>query len=750
LTPDRVAAAGIAGPLLVAAVVAFVRRGDIDVAARSPITLFAFVWAVALGIFVIPLIDYSSPTGLAWAAVYGSVVAFLTGAVIGERTARRIEIRSDPERFRKARLHTAMVVTAIVGYIGFAFFLRAINDIVGWKTLFTDLHAAREVQASSTFNEKYGTVKLLTYASGISLLLWTIALRDRAFTGRWRLLAPIGAFVLAPYFFLGERLSLLTVAMWITAFHLVWRPARSPRRVATVAVFGTAAALGFFFLIGYQKGSTIENHPELRSQIRMEELQDVALPYLYLTANVPVLSKLMDDPIAPQTSGALTFWPAAKLSNLALRRTDFPPKYGAFYNVPFDGYNSATWLGPFYRDFGFAGCILMPALFGFIAACAVALARKRRTLLSAWIAAIALTIIAFSPLKNAFQDAGTWELLIAAPLVSYFVTQRSAEARLKPQSRSRWLPRKPLASAIALFLAAAVIVVGALNRRDAASAQDQASTPAVSQRLIRAGEKLARIYDEEGNGSSPHALATRLEVSDPAVTYNGVFSPAEISAPGVIDVIPGPGEFRLRSRTRNGDALEVVGVNRNGTYRVTGPRALGAAPVENGDFEEPLASSWLITSRDRVDVGRTTDALDGAYSLSLRYRRGTEGRPTSVSQRVTSVRTLAAGTRYTMLETVLTKDLSRSVSFGFQLVYRDGTSRYFPGTPVSRSSDASGPAGIPGGSAAALRMIASGVAAKAVSSVRVFVVDAGASPLTGAITVDNVRLTVRGRSPTRR
>ncbi len=742
MSPDRVAAASVAVVLLLLSVAVFRRRRSRDVAARSPITLFALVWAIALGFFAIPWINYSRPSGLAWAAVYGALIAFLVGAFVGERLGRRLGSPPGPERLRLARLRAAVVITALVGYIGFAFFVLTINDIVGWRALFTDLRAAREIQASSRFNEQYGTIRVLTYASGISLLLWTIGLRERAFRGRWRILAPVGFLVLVPYFFLGERISLLTVGMWITAFHLLWRPARSPRTVAAVAVLAVAGALGFFYLIGYQKGATLQNHPQLKSQIRTERFQELIFPYLYLTANVPVLSKSMQDPIAPQTYGALTFWPASKLSNLALRRSDFPPKYGAFYNVPFDGYNSATWLGPFYRDFGLPGCLVMPALFGVFTTWLVTLARRRRTLLTAWIAALGLTIIAFSPLKNAFPDASTWELLIAAPLVSYFMRQRTPRDHPAPRWRILDLQRRPLVFATAIALAVALAAVAGRNRLATAGAHGQTSTQVVSERLVRAGEKVAQIYQREGNGSSPHALATRLEVSDPSTLYHGVYSPGEISAPGVIDVIPGQQEFRLQSRTDRDEVLEVIGVRRGGSYRVTGPRVLAAGLVENGDFEEPVMTPWLMSSHDRVDLKRTSsNALDGAYSLNLRYRRASRGRPSSISQVIADVPARSAGTSYTMNEIVLTQGLSRGVSLGLQLVYRDGTSRYFRGRP-SAPSTLNG-VGIPAGTAGPLRMTASGIASKSVSSIRVFALDAGAAPLTGVISVDAVRLDVR-------
>jgi oligosaccharide repeat unit polymerase len=746
VTPDRVAAACVSALLLLTAVTVFIRRDSRDVAARSTITLFALVWGISLGAYAIPWIDYSRPSGLAWAAVYGSLISFLVACAFAERIARPTEALPTREHLRPARLHVAVIITAVLGYIGFAFFVLAINKLVGWKTLFTDLHRARTIQETPEFGKEYGTVKVLTYFSGVSLLLWTIAVRERLFRGKWLLVAPLGPLVLLPYLFLGERISLLTVGMWIAAVHLVWRPIRSPGRAALVIVVAASAALGFFYWVGYHKGATIQNHPELRSHLRTREFEELAFPYMYLTANTPVLSKLMQDPIAPRTRGALTFWPAAKLSNLALRRTDYPPKYGAFYDIPFDAYNSATWLGPFYLDFGFIGCLVFPALFGFATTWILGLARECRTLLSAWAAGIALTIIAYSPLKNAFSDAGTWALLIVAPFVCGFVTQRSPTSDPHAASQiGRTVRKRPWAAGVAVALVAGIVFAAIVLRLTRPPIRTEATTQVVSKELIQAGQKVLRVYEEEGGDSSSHALATRLAVSDPEVNYEWIDA-SEEPLPDVVGVVASRTEFRLRARTSGGRVLEVIGVKGASGYRLAGPRILGAGLVANGGFEEPFGPPWVISSRAGVDVATTANALDGAYSLRIKYERGATRKATSVSQLIRGLPERAPGSRFTMNEVIVTMELSRPVVYGLQLIYRDGSTQYFAGATNS-SNRASTLIGTSARSTGPEIVTASGVALKRVSSVRVFAVDAGSKAVTGSVTVDDVQL--RSREPSR-
>jgi oligosaccharide repeat unit polymerase len=723
------------------AVVVFLRRGTRDVTTHGTITLFAFVWGVSLGIYAVPWIRFSRPSDLAWAAIYGSVAAFLIACVSVERFVRSPHSSGRGERLVPARLNTTILITATLGYIGFAFFLHAVNRTVGWTTLFTDLHAARQVQSESKFGQEYGNMKLLTYFSGISLLLWTLALREGTFTGRWKLMAPIGVLVLAPYFFLGERLSLITVCIWTAAFHLLWRPIKSPGRVAALALSGTIAVAGFFFLIGHNKGATIENYPVLKQELTTRKFDSLAFPYLYLTANIPVFSKLVDDPIAPRTHGSLTFWPAAKLSNVALRRTDFPPKFGAFYDIPFDLYNSATWLGPFYLDFGVPGSVLFPALFGVVTTLLLALARRKRSLLTVWLAALGLMIVAFSPLKNAFSDANTWEFIIMAPVVSLFTVDRSRTETPEPQSsREKGLIRRhPVWFAFLLVLIGGLAAIAVAVRFSSSAPRSDNSSGAISDRLILAGQKLVLIYDKEG-ASTPHVLATRLAVSDPSENYVGYYSYPAVPPLGSIGVFAKQREFRLRAKTSDGEVLEAVGVPRGGSYRLIGPSVLHKELVTNSGFESSSSSAWLIASQKGVTSRITTNALAGAYSLVLHYRRPAGGSETSLTQIVRDLPLRTPGTRYTLHEDVLTRRLSRQVTCGFQFIYTDGTSQYVPGTAGSRAPRRIAAAtGILAGSNRH-EITASGVAEKRLAAIRVFAVDAGTDPLRGGIVVDNVRL----------
>ena len=269
------------------------------------------------------------------------------------------------------------------------------------------------------------------------------------------------------------------------------------------------------------------------------------------------------------------------------------------------------------------------------------------------------------------------------------------------------------------------------------------SASGVTARLERAGKKLALIYGREGY-SSPHALATRLAVSNPSTEYAGYYALGANPPLGVIGVFSAEHEFRLRGRTKGGKVLELVGVERGSRYRLVGPRLLRNGLVANGGFEDPLGPPWIISTRKGEHVKLTTDALAGAYSLSLRYTRPDASQPSSITQIVRRLPAHARGTQFTMREIVRTRELSRPVICGLQLLYRDGTSRYLGGTTGSQAAKSNALAtGILAGSQDFATIVASGIATKPVSGVRIFAVYAGSQALLGAISVDDVELAVR-------
>jgi oligosaccharide repeat unit polymerase len=742
VTLERWVAAAVAIGLLVTAV----QLGRRRVLAGEPVidttTLFMAVWGIALAFFAVPVIDYTTVSLGAWLTIYCSLAAFLVGTWYGRR---RFPDRRRPvtEVLSAKRVHLAWLTLGALSLVGFAFFVKAIDAQVGWQALFNDPTAARLSQSNPGFDDDYGFGKALTYLGPIALLLWTVALRASLFTGKWKFAAPAALLILAPYLFTGERLSLLNAILWIALFHLVWRPIRNPRRVA----MGTGAlllvGLSFFYVIGARKDATIENHPEIREQLTNEVFDPVALPYLYWTANFPVFSELTQDPLAPTTYGQMSILPITKAAYRVVDES--PPVYGAFYEIPFDSYNSATWLGPFYSDFGIVGALLIPAGIGFLATWALQEARRRRTLLTAWLAAVGLETVVFSPLKSQLSDAITWEVIVLAPFVAVFVSPnprdnlRQATATLAWRLRVR--PRTATAIAAAGLLA--LLAIGIAVRAGNAPRSD--SPRAVTNRIDRAGEDALLTYSRRGPATS-RALASQLQGADPATYYEDLPSPESVPGnSGAIGVYADDREFRLRAKADNGEVIEAIGMGEPGEYHLFLPQppTLPNEPVVNGGFEEVFEEPWTVTSDKVADVTYTDPGFRGSYALEAVFHKD-EGDPDgAIVQVIEDLPRRLPGTTYTLTEQVRRTGLTSNVGAGFNFLYRDGSTKYMPATVgtarVGRRQDATG---VPSGSSRKwIPLIASGVATEPVAAIEVFALVVG-EPVDGAVFVDQVDLSI--------
>ena len=735
-------AAAVLVCLLVATTRAARRRGQTPL---STISVFCLAWGVSLALFAIPVVEFTQTRAVVWVAVYASLASFLGGAWLAARTSAHHEPPPEPQELVAKRVHIAWLATGVFGLLGFAAFLRATDATVGLDAALENPALARAAQKTTAFENAFGLGRWLSYFLGISLLLWSVALREGLFRGRYRLLTPLVVLVVAPYFFFGERLSLLTAITWIALFQLLWRPVPTSARVVSAGAVVLVAAAGFFYVVGAQKNATIDRHPEIREALTAEQFGGIALPYLYATANIPVFGQLSADPIAPRTYGQMAVLPVAKVVYRVVPGAGAPPDYGAFYAIPFTSYNSATWLGPFYRDFGFVGCVVLPAVLAFLATWAVIKATARRTIVMTWLAALALNLILFSPMKNQLPDGNTWMLILVAPVMGAFMQQRTSSEGSRVGRTLRavtQVPRPRLVILILVIAAAAVVAAVALLEGSGGSPPASASD-----RLVTASNRIVRAY---GDSALPDgtALASQLRVSDPDTEYEALATRTDApTRPDVVGVFASRREFRVRTVSDGGRTLQIIGVDLGPRYRLVGPVELRRGGlVDNGGFEDGVNAGWDIAPSDGVRASETTRAHSGAYALQMRYQRSAQPTSSGVTQIVKRLPERAAGVRYTLRQMVWTENLSRQVVFGFQFLYDDGTSQYVGGStrgtePIDPEAP---PSGIPAGSTRAWKSAtASGVAAKQVSAIRVFAIDPGLAPLRGMVRADDVALGVR-------
>jgi hypothetical protein len=353
--------------------------------------------------------------------------------------------------------------------------------------------------------------------------------------------------------FTGDRTLILTSLTWAILFQLLWRPPAHPKRLVAIVVVATMLLLGVFIALGSRAGKSLGAFPEIAAQMTVSEPQQLALPYLYLTGNIPTFSQLTEDPIRPHTDGKLTLLPAVKiLHRLGVGGTP-PEQVGSFYPIPFETFNNYGWLGNLWMDFGLIGCLIVPLLFGFLACWLVLLALRKGSLLSIWIGSLALFVTAYTPMINKLASTLIWQYAIAGPFILLAIRDNPGPAGwlrgIGDRARSLTPGRQAGAIAVAVIVFGSLIAVALAGKpRNIANL-----APAEQLAVTRA---LALKTTKDGALPGSFALASRLRAAVPGSTFQEVCTAnGSPRLPGIIGVWASGSQLRLSERLPDGSAI---------------------------------------------------------------------------------------------------------------------------------------------------------------------------------------------------
>jgi oligosaccharide repeat unit polymerase len=636
---------------------------------EGPVTvlgLFLAVWAIALALFAIPWVRYDRTSLSTWLVIYGSLLTFSLGSLLARmRLCRRsLETRPSSSDFDPARLRLAWLGASAIGLLGLLGYIRAVDAVIGWHAIFHDPKAVLDIQSKSQeFKSNYGSFTLLLYFNYVAVILWTIGLRIRAFSGKWRLAKAAGALPACVLLLPGSRQLIFILIIWVAAFHILWRPPANARRLLYRLALGVAVLLAFFLAVGGATGSTLRSHPEIKRALRTQTASTLAIPYVYVTADVPLLSKLAADPIRPHTYGQMTILPLVKLAHKAGLVGVPPEETAAFYPIPFDSYNSSTWLGPFLLDFGLLGCLLLPLLCGFAFTTVGVHAARGRSLVSLWLASLALFVVAFTPLNNQLTIAPTWELALLGPPVVWLCAagpgprERLRAAIWKLRS-ARLRTRLSLALVCCACLAALVLGrVGAIKPQ----------APVLGSQLVSASKLLGRAR-ADGEVSDSFALASRLQAAQPAFTYVAYPTVTSPTEPNVIGVYAGEGKVTLTARARNGTTF---------TFNWPTPPVRPELLV-NPRFTQPLPGTWVSLPSGVATIDRRREH----HGFTVEVKGTGHSAPTAavLTQAALALPSNRRGATYTLNVRAQRLRLSRGLVFHLRATYVDGTYEFATAT----------------------------------------------------------------------
>ena len=556
MSPERIVAA-IAGFVLLRATLlagrASIRRlgTPIDV-----LPAFLLVWGVVLVLFAIPVIDYSATPLVAWIVLYGALVTTALGCLaaqlLGPADGASVSV-SDADQALRDRIHSGRVralwlASTVVGLVGFAAFVYAVDQVLSWSAVIDDGEAVRRVKRdSAVFQDSYGNWKILTNFNQVAFILWTIGLRIRTFSGPWRWARAFGLVSVVPFVFTADRGLLVALIAWAALVHVLWPAQWSGRKLAAVGMLVLVVAGVGLTAIGNRYGGSLDDHPEVAAHAA-SGLEPVVIPYLYLTGNIPAFGQLTQDGLAPVSYGQMSVLPLVKAAHAGGVPGTAPIATGVFYPIPFESFSNYSWLGTFWLDFRAIGVLLLAALSGLLASYARRRLAQAPSVASIWAASLLLYVIVVSPFANAWTATLVWQYLLLTPVVALALDKRVYE---RWSNRLRTPARRALAagaSAIALVALGVLLVRGPIEKP---------SDIDVLAELDLAVRKARYVYSEEGRYPQPLGLTTRLQVNRPELTFRAQETYSEaLPAPPAIAIYSRPNDVFIRARARDGRVFE--------------------------------------------------------------------------------------------------------------------------------------------------------------------------------------------------
>lgn len=559
MSPERVLAAS-AGLIALAAALRSGRRSLSDWGTPADVmTVYLTLWGGILVLFSIPVLEYATTPVLAWLAIYGAIMSGAVACALVRRHAGRGVVAPPSERaaalragIDARRLRLLWAFSAIAGLAGMASFVYAVSRVLPWSAIVSDPEAVRDAKTNSEiFQREYGLLKLLTYFNQVAFILWTMGLRLGSFTGRWSLVRWVGAGSALPFLFTADRGLLVATVVWALVLHLMWPQRQSARRVLTGLALSIICLGVVVTAVGNRYGGSLEGHPEIAQYVTTRHADPVAIPYMYLTANIPTFGRLTEDHLAPLNLGAMTTLPFAKTAESMGVVEAAPIGTGVFYPIPFESFSNYTWLGTFWLDFRIPGAILMPALVLGLTAFFQIRALRRPSIGRLWITSLLLFVIVFSPFANQLSATLTWQFLLLTPAVT-LALQRGAANSLIRRVRSA-APRSAVAigGAALVSLAVVLVTINALRVRSEARIDPQ-------RELSMAIAKARSVFPEFGKYPRSPALTTRLQVSRPETEFRALPSAlTPLPGPGIVGVYSEPTQVFMRVMARDGKIYEV-------------------------------------------------------------------------------------------------------------------------------------------------------------------------------------------------
>jgi hypothetical protein len=412
----------------------------------APMVLYSVVWSIAIGIHGLRFFPFFDLAGSTWLAIAAAAAAFVGGGFSAQWMRPRA---ADSGLVDHARLTAVIRLYFVLGLLGAGLFFWQVNQLLGFQAIFSRPIAVHTALANRTI----GSAHLFLYYFGVAGAI-LLGYRVVCLATKPRVLDVMlfGTFLTAMALSTERNHMLWALACWL--FMLLSPPTGDSKFGRLAVIGGSIALLAVTFYVGAgrwlgKSAANISNAlviegglgdpatppairarlaaagyvPDIQADVPPTSRMRVILPggplhelsvlYMSVAAALPSLDQGVR--FHERSYGQLTFRPFVRgLSRLGiipdtLRLTSYEE-----VRTPYPA-NAYTYLYEHVRDFGLAGAIVFPGIFGLVAGWLyLNAAASRSSFWTVWLAMIQGMIL-WSPFQNRFV------LTVSAYLVAVLV-----------------------------------------------------------------------------------------------------------------------------------------------------------------------------------------------------------------------------------------------------------------------------------------------------------------------------------------
>lgn len=397
----------------------------------SAFGLFGAVWTITIGLYSIDFVSYVPLSASAWAILLGSVAAFLVGCLVAANISFTSE-RSTASPEEADYLRKWIYFLCPLGLVGFGMYLLLVDKYVGLGEFARNPYLVREFQDTDIFRREFVIGRQLNYLNIINVAFtayWITVYRGRPqssivlLCGVAALLTTLGSV---------DRTTPFTAISWAffaSEFARIQRGEALDSRRSLVRMAVLAFALLTIFIgLAQWIGKTMENNREAQANVQVADPYGVAMPYIYLTGNLPAFGEFIRTNEGGTTSGKFILRPVAKAFQALDPTLEVPEEVGGYQRIPFS-FNTTTWLNVFWTDFGIVGIVAFPFLVGLGATLLLNRTRARPTFGSVILLGLALFVVVNSVFVNKLVSGATWQFAGLTVFVAYLSRRNSGKLR---------------------------------------------------------------------------------------------------------------------------------------------------------------------------------------------------------------------------------------------------------------------------------------------------------------------------------